>query len=702
MKLKQRAVSDILSENQEPTIDGIIVIDSKSTVLAFDSAAQNLFGYIDDEVVGQPIEMLMTNIQAKAHSKYLNNAAKKSGNEARKLHLERTIIGKHKSGHSIPLAITVSADHSTENMRFTGVIQDLRKHEDQQTKLFQNFEATTHALNQRIEFEELLNTHGNHLLSCSADRFYTTMEAALQAIAKYLSLDHGYILQLSENLSEASLWAEWRRSVSLMKPFPARFKIPNSQEFFQALSSSLSPNNTIVIEQDQDEKNKIIFHLAQQLSPNGFLSTRITPIFNDKGSLAGIIGFSVLDPHNKPTEAQLSLLNLAIQLIINAWGRHQLIIQANETEKKIQAKNKLLANKAAFSQTLLRASNSLFLSTRVNIQKNIEEVLIQAAQISGHQQALIYFEQDNQHHLESFIQQQLNTDPLTRNNHPELIQWVKNDFHQKDILQINDISKLQLSAELAFELKEHKIQGFTAVKLNRGNLLIGFLIFYNSLPMLNSNDENLRFLQLTGQNLSAAIQHHSIQYDLEISEQNLLSANRMLAKQALNDALTGLANRRAFDLGICQEFDRAQRHNGNLTVLMCDIDYFKYYNDHYGHPQGDVCLQHVAQMIQRTFNRAGELCTRYGGEEFAIVLPSINHQEAELQAQRLIDELVKSKIKQSPTAPLNYISLSIGIAQLSPQHHYSDYMTLINEADKALYQAKNNGRNQLAWATKAE
>lgn len=698
MKLKQRAVRDILAENQEPAIDGIIVIDSHGVILAFDSAARNLFGYASEEVLGHPLDILMQEATAKMHPSYLKRAAKKSNNEAKQLHLERDIIGKHKLGHSIPLAITVSADHSTDSIRFTGVIQDLRKHEEQLTKLFQDFQATTDALNQRIEFEGLLNTHGNELLSCSASDFYATMEDTLQSIAKYLSLDHAFILKLSDDLSQASLWAEWRRSVSLMKPFPDRFSIPNSQEFVQVLLA----NEVIVIAQGQDKDNEILFHLAQQLSPNGFHSSRISPILNDKGSLAGVIGFSILDPEQYPSEAQISLLSLARQLIINAWGRHQLILQTHEAEAKIQVKNKLLANKAAFSQTLLRGSNSLFLSTRDNIERNIQQVLIQAALISGHQQALIYFEKGGTNHLDSFIQQHLNIDPDGQQECPELIQWIRKEFNQKATLQVDDTNKLVLNNELSLELQAHKIQGFTAIKLNRADLLIGVIIFYNSLPILNNNDESLRFLQLTGQNLSAAIQHHSIQFDLEISEQNLLSANRMLSQQAFNDALTGLANRRAFDHSLSQEFDRAKRHNSNLTLLMCDIDYFKYYNDHYGHPQGDTCLQHVAKLMQRTFNRAGELCTRYGGEEFAIILPSISHQEAEHQAQRLINELVKSKIKQSPSAPLEYISLSVGIAQLSPEHSYQDDITLINAADQALYQAKNNGRNQLAWASKAE
>lgn len=696
MKLKQRAVNEILAANKEPSIDGIIVIDGRGKIVTFDSAAENLFGYSREEILGKSIGILMSEEQAQAHPGHLQKAAEDTERvELRQLHVEQTIIGKHKLGDSIPLAITVSNDNSTDSIRFIGVLQDLRKHEEQLTTVFQNFQATTNQLNQRIEFEGLLNTHGNLLLSSTADDFHTIMEGTLEAIGRFLSLDHCYILQLSEDLSKGYLWAEWRRSASLMTPFPASFDIPNSQIFLQAIGS----HDTITIKHGQGENNEIVFHLAQQLSPNGFHSAHITPISNDKGGIMGVIGFSILDPSHPSPEAQVPLLSLATPLIINAWERHQLIIQSRKAEKKIQEKNKLLADKASFSQELLRASNILYSSSRQNIDQKVKEVLSQAAIISDHQKALIYFEQDNIHQLKSFIQQHFDNIQL---QHPLLIAWVQSKLKEQGIVQLSNRDDLNFSQAEKLELEQHDIHALTAIGLSKSGNSMGGIIFYSSSPVLNSNDESLRFLQLTGQNLAAAIQHHSIQFDLELSEQNLSNANRMLSQQALHDALTGLANRRAFDNGIEQEFDRATRHGTNLTLLICDIDHFKYYNDHFGHPQGDVCLRQVAQVLQRTFNRAGEICTRYGGEEFAIILPSIDHNEAEFQAQRLLDNLNRCKIQHAPESPLAFVSLSIGIAQLTPSDTYKHPIDLINDADKALYQAKKNGRNQLAWALKAE
>jgi diguanylate cyclase (GGDEF)-like protein/PAS domain S-box-containing protein len=699
--MKQRAVSEILADRQEPSIDGIIVIDQFGTVLTFDAAAQELFGYHEEEILNQPLTLLMSDAQKKPHKNYIERANQRHATSHKALHLKQTIIGKHKQGHSIPLAITVSQDTSSDQIHYTGVIQDLRKHESQLTQLFQDFQTNTQALSQRIEFEEILNRHGNQLLSCEDKAFYSTMEQALQGVGQFLHLDHGYILQLSADVSQAQLWAEWRRSVHLMKPFPSRFTIPNSP----ATLSVFATQKTLVLSEENKHEHRELYQLAQQLSPNGFLTTRISPIFSDQKTLVGCIGFSTLDQGHHLDEAEVSLLNLATQMLVNAWGRHQLILVAREAEEKIRAKNKLLANKAAFSQTLLRTSNALFLAERKEFANAVKEVLLQAALISGHQQASLYFNQQASAAVTHFLQQYLDHDQLSLAKNKTLIGYIENKLQQEDIFQLENLSFGQVPSTLQDELKSTRIEGFTAVKLCRGKHYLGFICFYNSLPVLNSNEENLRFLQLTGQALTSAIEHHGIQNHLELSEQNLTRANALLSQQALQDALTGLANRRAFDHAIEQEFDRAMRHNDQLTLLMCDIDYFKRYNDYFGHPQGDVCLQQVAKVMQSTFNRAGELCARYGGEEFAILLPSISSEEAKKQAQRLLDKLYNCHIEHAPDAASDYLSISIGIAQYSQgsnKGNYTGHADLIEAADKALYQAKNNGRNQLAWANEAE
>lgn len=696
--MRQRGVREILADSQVPAIDGVIVIDSKGFIKAIDNSALDLFGYSLAEIINQPLLLLMSNSQKKAHPSYLKRASNKGKVTVQKLHLKQTIIGKHKTGLAIPLAISVSADTSNDDIRFIGAIQDLRKHEAYLTRLYQDFTTSTAALNQRIEFENILNRYGNELISCSNEAFFSTMEAALHQVSLFLKLDHAYILQLSADASQAQRWAEWRRSPSLMRPFAERFNIPDSATFYNALTQ-----DDLIALSDKDKKqDESPYQLVQQLSPNEFLSTRITPIYSDQKTLAGCIGFAILDPSHQLDHAGLSLLNLATQLLVNAWGRHQLILMAQRSEEKIKAKNKLLANKAALSETLLRSSNFLYLAGRKHFQKNVSEVLLQAALISGHQHAMLYFDRDQTQSLNNFIQQNLAARQLTRDKNPALIRYINKQLTHQDIYQLANLDKVIISKKLYQELKRTDIQGFSAIKLHRGGQCLGFACFYNSLAIINSNEEKLRFLQLTCQNLTSAIQNHAIQFELTQSQQQLLHVNQILSQQALQDTLTGLPNRRAFDHGILQEFDRAMRHDSTLTLLMCDIDHFKLYNDQFGHLQGDVCLQQVARILQSTFNRAGELSTRFGGEEFAIILPSVNKFEAQGQAQRLLERLEASQIEHASNAPLPYVTMSIGIAQFSPSKSFADSKALIDAADQALYQAKNNGRNQLAWAPEAE
>ena len=132
-EFKQRDVSEIFA-----SIDGVVVIDHEGIIKSFDSAAQKLFGYDLAEVIDKPLLMLMSKAQQKSHPTYVQTAnLKQHQTQNEKLHLEQSIIGLHKSGTPIPLSITVSSDSSGPQIRYTGVLQDLRKHEDRLTTIFQ-------------------------------------------------------------------------------------------------------------------------------------------------------------------------------------------------------------------------------------------------------------------------------------------------------------------------------------------------------------------------------------------------------------------------------------------------------------------------------------------------------------------------------------------------------------------------------------
>jgi diguanylate cyclase (GGDEF)-like protein len=161
----------------------------------------------------------------------------------------------------------------------------------------------------------------------------------------------------------------------------------------------------------------------------------------------------------------------------------------------------------------------------------------------------------------------------------------------------------------------------------------------------------------------------------------------------LTDPLTGVANRRAFDERLEAEWRRCARAGLPVALILADVDHFKAYNDHYGHQAGDACLVQVAAALRRGAGRTHDLVTRYGGEEFAILLPQLDALGAEGVANRLLDELAQLGLPHaaSPTAP--QLTMSLGLSSLVPRDAQGADV-LVASADALLYQAKAGGRNQ--------
>jgi len=181
--------------------------------------------------------------------------------------------------------------------------------------------------------------------------------------------------------------------------------------------------------------------------------------------------------------------------------------------------------------------------------------------------------------------------------------------------------------------------------------------------------------------------------ELTQAQVNLKHANYALEKMANTDCLTQVANRRYFDRRLREEWHNMLAMAQPLSLLLIDIDCFKQYNDTYGHPQGDECLIRIAQTFKSVTRHNSDCIARYGGEEFAIILPNINQQEAQIVANKILQEVRKLKIDHKTSTVLKIVTLSIGITTSIPQINDSldDFIT---KADKALYQAKQQGRDR--------
>ncbi|MFC4298783.1 diguanylate cyclase [Castellaniella hirudinis] len=191
---------------------------------------------------------------------------------------------------------------------------------------------------------------------------------------------------------------------------------------------------------------------------------------------------------------------------------------------------------------------------------------------------------------------------------------------------------------------------------------------------------------------------HARDLERQVAErtQALVEANQRLVGLSLTDSLTGLANRRHFDEVLARESERSRRSRLPMSLLMLDVDWFKHYNDQYGHPAGDVVLSQVARVLLDSVRRPGDLAARYGGEEFALILPGLNLDAAQGLAA-LIRDAVEALAIAHEHGLSGRVTISVGVAELDLDDAHGAG-TLVGRADAALYRAKAGGRNRVETA----
>jgi len=190
---------------------------------------------------------------------------------------------------------------------------------------------------------------------------------------------------------------------------------------------------------------------------------------------------------------------------------------------------------------------------------------------------------------------------------------------------------------------------------------------------------------------------------LRISNQLLFVKQRKMLEDLINiDYLTQIPNRRKFDEVFMREWRRCQRSRSPLTLLMIDVDNFKLYNDHYGHAPGDEVLKSVADAIRTKSKRSSDFPARWGGEEFTLLLSECDREHGLLMAKRVCKAVEELAISHTYSTTAEVVTISVGGVTAIPDLEMGSRQAMLNQADAALYRAKEDGRNRVAWSEVSE
>ena len=250
-------------------------------------------------------------------------------------------------------------------------------------------------------------------------------------------------------------------------------------------------------------------------------------------------------------------------------------------------------------------------------------------------------------------------------------------------LQISDLElTLITSVEHGDIIEDELAQNNAQLQLEIDNRVTAELRLNKLVSLISQQKSDLEILVET-------IVDHSDNMDYE-----WLEKIQLVEHDSLTDSLTGIANRRAFDDYYQSEWKRAIRQNTHFSLIIFDVDFFKLYNDLHGHAEGDRCLKNIAFSSQKCLSRPADLLTRFGGEEFTIILPDTDMEGAIKIANGLLAEIQNCKIPHGDSSASEFVSISIGVNSCQPKIN-SDANLFLKNTDQLLYKAKDNGRNQV-------
>ena len=417
--------------------------------------------------------------------------------------------------------------------------------------------------------------------------------------------------------------------------------------------------------------------------------TRRLVVVDSEGFLAGVLTQSSLFQTVDPVEARLTMATLT-----NIIEDHTAdLSQANKKlQRNVQERKRA---KAALQQQIARERLVSRITQNIRQSLELKTILTTAvAEVSDFFQAdgtLIYRIADKPNNAGKIIAEAVRGDyeqTHTNKTLETVLTQLDTPFYASGrVHSVPDLQARDRSSQKTRFLGYLGIRSILIAPILVKNKLWGLLLIIQQTPHRWEKSEINLFEQITSQ-MGLAIQQAILYSQLEL-------ANRKLHNQANTDELTQLSNRRQFESCLEREWKRLRREQQPLSLILCDVDYFKFYNDTYGHQVGDDCLKAIAQVLKHSARRPADEAARYGGEEFAIVLPNTPLVGAQHVAERIRQRVEALQRPHKNSQVSNWVTLSLGIASLIPNPGSSPE-ELLKTADIALYKAKENGRNQ--WA----
>ena len=408
-------------------------------------------------------------------------------------------------------------------------------------------------------------------------------------------------------------------------------------------------------------------------------------VLGESGEMMGLLTQSGLLQKISPQEARptLETLDRIVTLRTN---------ELDESNKKLQrtAKDRKRA-KAALQQQIKRERMMTRITQRIreslDIQTILQTAIAEVNEFLETDQSFIYLVQDENPQGDRVAEIITESANFERNQVIQgAIQELDINFYAKGrIHSIPDLQAQDLSAQQAKCLLTLGFQSTLIAPIHIKQEFWGLLIVNQKQPR-QWQRQDINLLEQIVFQIGIALQQAMLYTQLEL-------ANQQLRQIASVDGLTQVANRRHFDQNFQTEWMRMRREQEPLSIIICDVDHFKLYNDSYGHQSGDDCLIQIAQTLKETIKRPADLVARYGGEEFVILLPNTKLEGACKLAEAARCNIEALALEHEASKTSDIVTLSLGVASFIPQDHSSPE-ELLKEADKALYDAKENGRNQ--------